>query len=791
MSFSLGWLFSSSDIQLDEEAVRRLAETEEGENIEFKQRLLQYKDLAEYAVGIGNAGGGLLVMGVSDKKPRKLVGIPDLKQDDLKKLQLSVHNSTTIHVSPQLVKTHDGVYLLAIRIPGRPRGHVFCTQDGKYLIRVGESLVGLSSSEIAQILAESRPLPKTLTISLLAILLIALVVGALFRWHGLPSSERDSVLLGDIENLTDDRSLDDTMKLAVATKLEESPFLSVLPEERVEDALKAMRRSASERLNQALAIEVCVREGIKVAVTGSISTLGSHYVIGLRAADCQTRDSLIHEQVEVDEKENLIASVGKAVLGLRRKLGESFASSRKFDIPLEKATTHSFEAWNNFTLGNKDLMKGDDEAAIRFFKLAVQEDSDFALAYAKLAQAYDNLDENENAVKYAEEAFKRRKSVSEHENFYISARYYDIATGEVENEINTLKDWKQEYPKDWMPRSDLANDYINYYGRFDDAAEEAIEAIRLSPKDPELSSLLADALIGKGAYQDALKAIDSASAQGLDSAGLHIARFEIELLQGYAVPTLRTASWPKEEADEKAVLQEEANLAVLSGKMAVARERFHAAAKSKANRGWKESAGTVESDMAVVEAEYGDLRKAHEDMNSALAFGRKPNVMVNAALVFSLTGEKRRADDAMEELDRRFPKDTLINSVWSPVAQATQETANGQPGRSLELLESSRPYELGESAEFLPIYSRGIAYLRQKHGVHAANEFRKIIEHRGVSPISGLYPLAHLGMARALEMSGDRTGSRDSYEKFFTLWKDADPDIPILKKAKAEHAKLQ
>ena len=227
-------------------------------------------------------------------------------------------------------------------------------------------------------------------------------------------------------------------------------------------------------------------------------------------------------------------------------------------------------------------------------------------------------------------------------------------------------------------------------------------------------------------------------------------------------------------------------MAASSGKMAVARKKIRAVAELMANRDLRESAGKVESDMAVVEAEYGDFRKALEDMKSALAFARKPNVLINAALVFSLSGENRHANGVMEELHRRFPKDSLINAVWIPVAQSTEEIANGLPKRSLDLLESSRPYELGETAEFLLIYRRGMAYLREQHSADAANEFRKIIEHRGVSPTSELYPLANIGMGRALEMSGDHTGSRNSYEAFLNLWKDADPDIPILRAAKAD-----
>lgn len=779
-----------SGISLDEQSIRRLAESDEGEKMEFKQRLLSYKEIAEYAVGIGNAGGGLLLMGLSDKRPRKLVGIPELKQDDVKKIQLSVHHSAAIRVTPQLVKTQDGLYVLGIQIPARPRGHVFCTQDGKYLMRVGESLVGIPPTEIRRIQAERPPIPKTLIASLVLLLVAGFVADRVIQHGAPPVRGHQSLVLGDIDNRTGEEYLDEMMKQAVAAKLTESPFLTVLSDNRVRDALQEMRLPADQKLTGAVANEVCVREGIEASLTGSIATLGTHYVIGLLAADCRTGDSLAQEQVEVNDREHLISAVGRAVSELRRKLGESLHLGDPFDMPLESATTRSFDAWRDFTQGNNDLMADDNEGAIRFFELAVQKDPDFALAYAKMAQAYDNLDENANAMRYAEEAFKRRENVTEHERFYIKSRYFDIVTGEVEKKVDTLKDWKQAYPKDWMPRYDLAEEYSNTFGRFDEAAREAREAISLNPKDADLSASLAEALIGQGAYQDALKVVESAGAQGLDSADLRVARFEIQILQGDAAPTLRTPSWPIEESDEETVLQQEAWLAVLSGRMAVARKKIFAVAERMANRGLKESAGTVKSEMAVVEAEYGDFAKADEDLNSALAYAQKPNVLVNAALVFSLTGQADRANAIVEKLHTSFPRDTLINAVWIPVARATQEIANGHPRQGLELLESSRPYELGQAAEFSPIYWRGVAYQREKNAVDAAIEFEKIINHRGVSPTSELYPLAQLGLARSAQMTGDLKRASDYYEQFLSQWKDTNPDIPIVRQARSEYAKL-
>jgi tetratricopeptide (TPR) repeat protein len=782
------WIFGihQLEIRLDEEVIRHLVADGESENIEFKQRLLTYRELAEYTVGIGNAGGGLLLMGVTDKKPRKLVGITELAPDELKKIQLSIHHSTAIRVNVQSVKTQDGLYLLGIGIPPRPRGHVFCTQDGKYLSRVGESLVGLSYSEIARMLAEGSPLRKTVAIPLILLAASAIIATFFLRRTSVPLTERDSIVIGDLENLTGDSQLAEVARQAVAVKLGESPVLRVLPEERTREVLQEMRQPEDEKLTQPVANEICVREGFKTAVTGTISTLGSHYVVGLRAADCQTGYSLLQEQVEADG-DHFLQQIGKAVSDLRQKLGESVSSDARFDVPLENATTSSLEAWRFFAQGNKALAKGDYIESVRLFEDAIHSDSNFALAYAKLAQALDNLDENGKAVTNAESAFRLREHVTEHEKFYIETRYYDIVTGQVDKEIETLNSWIQAYPKDWMPRYDIATADIQYFGRFDDAVREAGEAVRLSPKDPDVYVLLVQALVGKGAYEEALATIRSATELSLEAADLRVSRFEIALLQGHPPPSLRETEWPKEPLDEDKVLEEEAWLAASSGKITVARRLIHEAVQRMSKRGFDESAGTVQSDLAVVEAEYGQFGQALEDMNSALRLAHKPNVLVNGALALAFAGQDSRANDLIRELQTRFPKDTFQNEVWFPAAKATIETRNNNPKGAFELLESARPYEFGANAEFLPIYVRAQAYLREKDGADAINEFKKIIDHRSVSVTSELYPLAYLGMARALAMVGDYSASHQFYDEFVnTLWKEADTNIPIFITAKQE-----
>jgi tetratricopeptide (TPR) repeat protein len=294
--------------------------------------------------------------------------------------------------------------------------------------------------------------------------------------------------------------------------------------------------------------------------------------------------------------------------------------------------------------------------------------------------------------------------------------------------------------------------------------------------------------MGMGAYQDAINVIESATSQGMDSTDLRIVRADVEFLQGKSPQTLTTPSWPKDDADKEAVMAHEAWLDVLGGRMAAARKKIHVVADGMAARGFKESAGKVESDMAVVEAEYGDSHKAIEDVSSALAFSHKTNVLINAALVFSLTGQTSQANVIVENLLRKFPKDTFINEVWGPEAQATREIGNGHTKRAIELLESAKPYEMGQIAEFLPIYWRGVAYEREKDSANAAIEFRRIVEHRGVSPTSELYPLALLGLARAAAAKGDWSQSHDCYERLLNQWKDADPDVHVLREARAEYS---
>lgn len=395
---------------LDSVTLHRLLARTEDEHIEFKEKLPAPERIADYAVGIGNCGGGLLIVGVTDTIPRQIVGIPRPNETDLHRIKTSIHNSTGVRIELNLVES-DGTCVLAVGIPPRPRGHVFCTQTGKYLTRVGESLVGIPPAEVARMLAERSLSAKQLGFFGAVILIsVASLVITLHRSRAL-LSERDSILFADFVNQTNEPELENTIRQAIAVKLQESPFLSIVSDDRVRRELRQMGRPLDQGLTEPLALEFCGRQGLKAVLTGSVATLGSQYVIGLNAIDCLTSQFLSRVQTEANGKEQILRAAAEAAISLRRKLGESLGPHHLFDVPIETATTSSLVALKYYTFGDRELANGDNEAALRFFKRAVEEDHNFAVAHAKMAQAYDNLEENDAAMKAIGEAFSRQQGL--------------------------------------------------------------------------------------------------------------------------------------------------------------------------------------------------------------------------------------------------------------------------------------------------------------------------------------------------------------------------------------------
>ena len=601
-------------------------------------------------------------------------------------------------------------------------------------------------------------------------------------------TESDYILLTDFVNTTGDPVFDGTLKQALAVKLEESPYLNIFPERRVEETLRLMERPPDEPVTQAIGREICGRQGIKGMVLGEISPLGSHYVITLNAVNCQTGDSLGRGQVEATNKEEVLGALGQATSSLRRTLGESLSSIQQLDTPLEQATTQSLEALKWFSLGDAQRTRGKQAESIPFYKRAIEMDSNFALAYARLGTVYGNLFETERGTEYQKKAFELRDRVSERERLYISASYYDSVTGEIEKANETYELWKQTYPRDALPYNNLAWNY-GVMGQSEKALAEAQEALRLDPNKSFHYGNTALGFMSLNRVEEAKKILERARTQlGEDVVEHQWIFYQLAFLQGDRAAMRRHVELTAGKHAEPFMLAFEGATAAYAGKLKEARELFRRAVDLALRNKYKEGAATIASWAAGLEAALGNSQQARERASAAIAIADSREALESAAVALALAGATRQAQALVGELAERFPNDTLMNAVSLPNARAAIELQRGNPAKAIELLEAAAPYE---RRNLVTISLRGQAYLRAGEGTEAVAEFQKIMDMRGVWPNGLEHVLAHLSLARAYALTGETTKSRRAYEDFFELWKDADPDIPILQEAKAEYAKLR
>jgi len=624
-----------------------------------------------------------------------------------------------------------------------------------------------------------------------ALVVAAIVIGGFFYTRSARAlTEKDFILLTDFVNTTDDPVFDGTLKQALAVQLEQSPYLNVFPQERVRNTLRFMGRSADERLTPDLAQDVCQREGIKAVLNGTISNIGSQYVVDVNAINCQSGDSLAREQVQAEKKEQVLAAVGKAASNLRGKLGESLASVQKFDAPVEEATTSSLEALKAFSLGEAERDKGSELEAIPFYKHAIELDPNFAVAYARLGQCYANTGQDAVAVENTRQAFERRERTSEVEKLYITTHYYDIVTREVDKSIEAYQLWKRTYPRDSIPTNNLAVFYGDT-GKLNESLVEAQETMRLSPDAALSYQVLGRGFLALNRFAEA-KAIRQRQIDlKLDSTGDHRGLFAMAFLQGDAAEMQRQADWAKGKSDEFLMLEGEAEVAAFSGQLQKAREAYRQAADNAQRGKFREAAAAITARSAIVEAVFGNQSPARQLAVEALNLDRGRETLPFAGLASSLAGESAQATAAANELSKLSPLDTMVNNVSLPAIRAGIEINRGDPAKAVESLQASIPYEFGWESRVTPNYIRGLAQLKMRQGKEAAAEFQKILDHRGICQTSPFCSLSHLQLGRARALSGDNAGARTAYQDFFALWKDADPDVPILKEAKAEYAKLQ
>jgi serine/threonine protein kinase/tetratricopeptide (TPR) repeat protein len=624
------------------------------------------------------------------------------------------------------------------------------------------------------------------------LLLAALIAGG-FYWRSHSSqklTEKDSILLADFVNTTGDPVFDGTLKQALAVQLEQSPYLNITPDQTVRKALQFMGRPADERVTGSVAREICEREHIKAMMSGSIASLGSEYVIALDATNCATGDSLAREQVTAASKEAVLSAVGKAASSLRGKLGESLASVQKYDTPVTEATTSSLEALKAFAAADEMRNGGGEAESIPLFQHAAELDPNFAMAYARLSAIYFNLGEEDRAVENARKAYDLRERVSERERFYVMDHFYTV-NGDIDKDKEMLEGAIKAYPNDGSAFANLALVYGLYFGQYDKALAAAGEFTRQEPHAPFGYAHTATAYMALNRLEEARATLQRAIEMKADNLFIHDQSYQLAFLNSDVDGMEGEMKSSEGKTSEYLLLNDAASVAAGRGQMHKAEELMQRSVQVTDRLGFKEATADTEAGFAVTQAEVGNLSKAKELAASSSTLSQGRSNMESVAVALAITGDINRAETIVNDLGRRFPNDTLLHQVNILVVQALIEMNRKMPDKAIEALQGSVPYEFGSVPGLFPIYIRGQAYLLAKRGTEAAAEFQKIVDHRGIAPTVPEHALAKLFLGRAYVMTGDTAKARAAYQDFFALWKDADLEVPILKEAKAEYAKLQ
>ncbi len=654
--------------------------------------------------------------------------------------------------------------------------------------------VASAPHEPAELRSAGQPraaVPKW-ALAVAGLLLAAAIGGGWFLRSrgGRTLTEKDSILLADFVNTTGDSVFDGTLKQALAVQLEQSPYLNIVPDQTIRKALQFMGRSAEERVTGGVAREICEREHIKAMLNGSIATLGSQYVVALDATNCVSGDSLAREQVTAATKESVLSAVGKAASSLRVKLGESLASIQKFDTPVTEATTSSLEALKAYAAADEMRNSGSEAESIPLFQHAIELDPNFAMAHARLAAIYNNVGEEDRSVESAKKAFDLRDRVSERERFYITDHFY-TSTGALEKDTETLESAIKAYPNDSTPFANLALEYNLYYGQFEKAIPLANEFTRLEPNSPFGYVHAAGPYMALNRPEEARSILQRAINAKADNLFVHQQLYQLAFLNGDIDGMQRQLKWSEGKPSEYLLLNEATSVAAARGEMQKAGQLMQRSVQVSDRLGFKETTADTQAGFAVMQAEEGNGSKAKELAASSSALARGRSNMVPVAMALAMTSDVTRAQAIADDLGQRFPDDTLLHQVSIPCVRALIELNRKNPDAAIQSLQAATPYELGAAQGLFPIYVRGLAYLQAKRGAEAAAEFQKMVDHPGIAPTAPEHSLAKLGLGRAYVTAGNAAKARAAYQDFFALWKDADRDIPVLKEAKAEYAKLQ
>ncbi len=626
------------------------------------------------------------------------------------------------------------------------------------------------------------------------VVVIGLAVGGwLFfsrKAHAL--TDKDTIVLADFTNTTGNAVFDGTLRQGLSVQLEQSPFLSLVSERRIQQTLPLMGQKPDAKLTPEIAQDLCQRAGGTAVLDESIAQIGSQYLLTLKAVNCTSGASLASAEATASDENHVLDALSQTASEIRNKLGESLTTVQKFDTPLEQATTPSLEALQAYSLGWKAIVgeKNDSASALPLFQRAIRLDPNFAMAYADLGWSHSNLGESGLASENAQKAFELRGRVSEYEKLFIEAEYDVLVTGDLEKAQRDFEVRAQTYPRDWEPRTGLCN-IFNILGQYEKSLGECREALRLNPDSVLNYMALVYAYIYLNRFQEAHAAADEAKAKKLDASyGLYTLGFlendATEMKQQVAL----NAGKP---GVEDGFLAYEADTAAYSGQLANARV-FSSRAVASAKRGDEhETAARYEVEAAWTEALFGNVAEAHHRIDSTTGLSVGRDLQYRVAVINTLIGDSARTQALVDDLAKSFPEDTVVQFNYLPSVHAQLALLRNNPAKAIEVLQTAGPYELGYVGDFTlyPVYVRGEAYLAAHQGNEAAAEFQKIIDHRGIVQNSPIGALAHLQIGRAYAMQGDNAKAKAAYQDFLTLWKNADPDIPILKRAKAEYAKIK
>jgi serine/threonine protein kinase len=628
-----------------------------------------------------------------------------------------------------------------------------------------------------------------------AAVILAIAAGALFftTRHARALTDKDTVVLSEFVNTTGDSVFDGTLKQALAVQLDQSPFLNLLPDSKVREALKFMGHKPDERVTRDLAKEISLRENAKAIIAGSIAGLGSHYVITVEAINAQNGDSLAREQAEASSKEDVLKSLDKAASGLRQKLGESLASVQQFATPLAEATTSSLEALKEFSKGLELHNRQDDPGAVEPLKKATELDGNFAMAWATLGIVNSNRGSRRLAAEQIQKAYDLRERASERERFYIMGHYYGTVTGDLEKELELYQEWLKIYPRDNRP---LANNALvaEILGRPEEGLAGATEDLRVSPGDTYGFQNQMEAYVNLNRFDEAKAVADLAIAQKKDTAAIHQFLFLVAAAQKDEAGMQKNQDWATGKPIEANLRGRLVGYQYAIGKVKLARETEQQADSAAQKAGLDEFAVNLSSVMAARDAFYGFSDAAREKAARAAGLTSERFVLGTAAMAMAQAGDSAPAEKIANDLNRDYPADTLIQNTFVPGTRALLLLRKNGAQQSVALLEPLRKYDLafpGSNATYFILFVRGLAYLQLKDGIKAAGEFQKILDHNGLNTVSQFLPLAQLNLARAFVLQGDSAKARTAYQDFFATWKYADADIPVLIAAKAEYAQLK